>query len=29
MNNPYELLGVSPDADRETVKAAYYEKLLQ
>ena len=29
MNNPYEILGVTPDADAETVKAAYYEKLLQ
>lgn len=29
MNNPYEILGLTPDADEETVKAAYYEKLLQ
>lgn len=29
MNNPYEILGLTPDADAETVKAAYYEKLLQ
>lgn len=29
MNNPYEILGVAPGADAETVKAAYYEKLLQ
>lgn len=29
MNNPYEILGVAPGSDPETVKAAYYEKLLQ
>lgn len=29
MNNPYEILGLTPDADEEAVKAAYYEKLLQ
>lgn len=29
MNNPYEVLGLPPNADEEAVKAAYYEKLLK